>query len=504
MLRDNLMEAVDITVTGEDNAVFHNVFFDGLEPNPIDDQGTGTVTEIDGWGNVASLAATLNNLTVRLTDIDLPLERTLDEDGNLYIQPGDIVRIALDTSDLQQKISGVEAMLGFNTYFFTTESPSSLDGVDPWIYELHDVFSADGVYGKLDANVGLKFNYDSAEGTRADLQVADIALGSHVEAKDGVTQFYFRTRQDGDDPQMRTMLSGYDGTNDVELTPFTSNTGFITVDGTPPEINNFTATQVQDGVEVDVFDPVYTVQGTVVFTVYVYDETAGVDDEDVVLSLTHNDTSVVSTYEPDASEDVEIEDKTWTRYTFNLEVDASTENGVYTAEVDAADRSGNVSLTLDGVIEVDKNQIGVTVELQGAVEGPFTREVTFTATDSAETVLQTWVRTVEFTNGTGSDELVLVPEGTVRVSAKTNYHLRRRVDATLDLDKQGSAAFTVGDKLLGGDLNGDNLVHMPDFNRLRYHWFAANHEADITGDGVTGQEDFNILSANWFEEGDPE
>ena len=503
LVRDNLLSGVAVLVAAgaEDNQVFHNVLLNG---SSVTDDGTGTILVVDGWSNVASLADTLNNLTANLTDTGLPADRTLDAEGNLFVQPGDIVRVAVDVDALQEKISGVEAMLGFNTEFFTVGAPSSLSGVDPWIYELHNVFSQDGVYGKVDANVGLRFNYDSPEGTTDDLQVADIALGSLTDVE-GVTRVYFRTRMANDNPFMRTRLSGYDGVNDIVLTPFTMNTGIITVDGTAPEIADFTATQVQEGVPVDVFDNVFTVQGTVVFTVDLFDALAGIEDQAVVLTLTNqDDPSITATLPLDSTATIEVNGEDWTRYTFVLTVDSATPNGTYLVEVDGMDRSGNLSATLTGILQIDVNQIVVTVQLEGAVTGPFNRIVTFLATDAAQQVIGTWVREIEFTGGFGTDTLLLVPADTVRLSAKTQYHLRRRVDVTLDVNGEPIAEFIGANMLLGGDLNGDNVVTMTDFNRLRFHWFTANDVADITGNGATTQADFDILRGNWFTEGDPE
>ena len=92
------------------------------------------------------------------------------------------------------------------------------------------------------------------------------------------------------------------------------------------------------------------------------------------------------------------------------------------------------------------------------------------------------------------------------LSAKTGFSLRRRVEATLEEEGQGAISFTgtgdEGNQLLGGDLNDDNVVNMSDFNRLRFHWYTENTEADIDGDGASAVGDLNILKANWNGAGD--
>ncbi len=89
------------------------------------------------------------------------------------------------------------------------------------------------------------------------------------------------------------------------------------------------------------------------------------------------------------------------------------------------------------------------------------------------------------------------------LSAKTSFHLRRRISCIPDNGK-ATADFTNENELLGGDLNGDNVVDIQDFNRLRYHWFSENDQADITGNGSTGQADYNVMKSNWHVKGDGE
>ena len=507
-LRDNLLTDVTITVAADAtaNRILHNVFLANVVLN---DNSSDTVTTLDGWGNVATLAETTNNLTVGLTLGSLADTRTLDVEGNLFIQPGDLVRINLDVSALNTKISGVDAMLGYNSDIFTNGSPSALGPVDPWAFVLHSLFSSDGVYGKIDAGVGLSVTFPDPAGTTNNGTVAAIDLGSKLDAVDGVTKFYFRTWQTNDNPAATTRLSGYDGTHDYELLPFTLNTGEITVDGTKPEIDSVTATQVQTGAgSVDVFDDALTRQGTVSFTVDAFDATAGIDTNDVVCTVTHVDTAGATLAVQTGTESVMEGELTWTRYTFEVLIDDDSPTGEYSVSVDATDRSGNVSDLLTDTFEFDRRVL-VTVALQGAVAGPFTSDVTFFATDADGTVLAPlagWTGPVEFINSTGTVTLADAPVGMAYLSAKTGFSLRRRVEATLEEEGQGAISFTgtgdEGNQLLGGDLNDDNVVNMSDFNRLRFHWYTENTEADIDGDGASAVGDLNILKANWNGAGD--
>ncbi len=54
--------------------------------------------------------------------------------------------------------------------------------------------------------------------------------------------------------------------------------------------------------------------------------------------------------------------------------------------------------------------------------------------------------------------------------------------------------------VLDGDLNGDGIVNLSDFNILKAHWLesGAGIPGDINGDGIVNLSDFNILKANWL------
>jgi len=58
--------------------------------------------------------------------------------------------------------------------------------------------------------------------------------------------------------------------------------------------------------------------------------------------------------------------------------------------------------------------------------------------------------------------------------------------------------------LLGGDVNGDNIVNAFDYNVLENNWFLVAPVADIVGYGTVNTFDYNILENNWFIAGDPQ
>ena len=504
---DNLLDDTEITVlenVGEPAAIFHNVLNQFGNESTIDiASGAQVVTEVDGWGDVAMIADTENNLLIDATEKGLDPGRTL-ENGNLYIQPTDTVIFDLDVDRLlEHKISGVEAMLGFSTDFFNI--PGDIEEIDPWTVNLMTDWSTGGlgVYGQLDAGIGLDVEYPDPDGTQTSGTVLEISLDA--AGKEGLTTTFFRLKQDGDTPGMDTRLTASDEGTPFFLTPFTLNTGLIVIDGTDPEIDNLLAIQEQNGVDVDVFDVnTKTRQGFVEFTVEAFDELAGIADEDVILEISlQGDPAVTIQADLVDTEPVTVGDDEWTRYVFSAEIDETTVNGVYDVTAEAWDRSGNANQLLDETLTVDKNQIGVVVELEGVVDGPLFREVVFTATDAQGAMLEQWVRLIEFDEGVGVDTLFDVPLDMVRLSAKAEFSLRRRLPAEPDLDGQVGVVFGGAENLLlSGDITGDNVVNMLDFSVLRSNWLSENGAADITGSGGTTIHDLNLIKANWYVQGD--
>ena len=594
--------------------VYHNVFASGS----LTDNGSGTVTTADGWGNVASQAETANNLALDPAGVDA--------ERNLYIQPGAAVTVTMDVSRLNVPVSGCDALLGYNSYFFEASGTLEVGG-GHWEYQIYSNWTEQALgavtYGMIDSSIGVGLSAPR-EGTTDDAAV--LVLGLTATTNEGVTKVFFRPPTDGNIPE-RTLLASAPAGDPVYVTPFTLNSGYITVDGTPPLAESFTGTQVREGTPVDVFaDGEVTGTGTVTFTVDAYDALAGLDPAGPVLTLTNTaagtslpvtlvgsttvdiggtnytrytftttvePTTADGTYDaavtitdrsgnqtvltdaltvdvtaplaqgftgtqlqesgivdifadgaiaqqgalvftvdaydalgglsPDipvlvltnvaagasltptfvGSEIVNIGGTNFTRYTFGALVEPTTPNGEYTATITVKDNAGNTASLTDS-FTVQKNLCQVTVEIEGADAGPFDREVVFVATDSSDSVLKTWTRTVTFTGGVGTTDLTEVPDGMAHLSADTAWTLCNRLDASLDVNGQVTVSFTGAEALEGGDVNGDNRVDMLDYARLRYFWYTTDPTTDIDGDGQTSTSDYLILKSNWYQRGDPQ
>jgi hypothetical protein len=296
------------------------------------------------------------------------------------------------------------------------------------------------------------------------------------------------------------------------------NTAFVTyntrIDNVAPSIASVAASQTQPNVgTVSVLNCANTtVQGTVVITVVASDN-CGLTGAPTLQLVNGGTVTLTGVEGPPGT------------FTYTWLVDCTTANGTWTATVTATDGCQTDVETF--TLCVNTTQITGLVELQGFLgtcAAALPRTVTFKATDGGGVVLQTW--TLPIVNAAGSTfpyTLTGVPAGTVNLSAKTDWTLRRRLPVGAFVSCAAGVNFTgAGGQLKGGDIVSTpaltaNIVNLPDYSAL-----AANFGkcyggcgscvvqtpgaavADINGDGVVNVFDYNLLALNWFTTGDPE
>lgn len=507
-IRDNLFfgSSVLVGAGGDGAALYHNIVDDLAA---FLDEGTADViTQVDGWGNVESRNATQNDLVLELRASGLESGRTLDAEGNLFIQPGDSIAMDIEAASLARAVDGGELLLGYADDYFV--DPVLLPGAD-WQLDVSGASGEAGV-GRVFASV----SHTLTAGTDADGPLARLGLTS--TELEGRTLVFFRVRQPIDIADGFSETALRDTDTEGWVTPFTMNTGYVTIDGTPPRIaDGGSVEQDQDGLRDMTSSGEVVEQGALIVSFEAHDSLAGIDDAGVgvtLLGLEDLTGESVDGVLVDSSQTFPIGEEVYTRYVFEVPVTEQTLNGAYLVQATVADRSGNTTTTGLGEVTVNKNEIDVDIALQGFTAGsdssPLVVDVTFVFTDAAGTELEE--RVVPVALGSANLDVFTfkqVPEGTVNLSAKAPKHLRRRLPAGMDENGQGAVLFTGVNRLLGGDLNGDNRIRAADLGILSLYWFQSvdtNPEAaqaDITGDGRVRSAELAILQTNWFLQGDP-
>ncbi|WP_377174652.1 right-handed parallel beta-helix repeat-containing protein [Roseibacillus ishigakijimensis] len=542
---DNLILAGS-TITGSpgsDAHVYHNIIPNDLAPFPAVLMGDLTTAE-SGWSNVSDRIDTRNNLTLEFQQPD-DVTRTLEMNAvtglyDLYLQPGDGFKVGLDVSALTEAIDTVDAKIAYSYSLLEPWNPANpnpdyeLDA--PW-GNMHAVSEdLEGVIGLISSGTGQSL--ESSSPTAEDDQVVRYLLTARSDAPDTVSGIFFRpdlhdsaiAETEFDNPASTNELSRPSGANPSEairLTPFTANTGRLIIDGTTPEVDYATAPtgyQAQASIgSVDVFGSgelaVREAGAPIVIHFLTADNLAGIDDEDVVVTATSGSTTLTADR---SSSDLGIDDDD---HTFDLAVPSvGAPSGTYSVNVEVRDRSGNVANFPLGTFTLT-DEVHATVQLDG-FEGA-AREVTFKATDSSGAVLGTWEDVlVDFTadpmgeGNFGMVSLTSIPAGTVAISAKTDWTLRKRLSVSLT-DGYGSISLTAAHDnpsdshdgmLTAGDFDGDNIVKGTDYTLLRHVYNKVLNEeenifpeiGDITGDGVTTRSDYDQFVINYFTVGAPE
>jgi Dockerin type I domain len=187
-------------------------------------------------------------------------------------------------------------------------------------------------------------------------------------------------------------------------------------------------------------------------------------------------------------------------FNYHVVVASTTANGAATISASVSDSAGNSESATARHFNINKDQITGQIALESFLGA--SRDVTFKATGGTA---KTWTLTLSFSGGVASYTLTDVPAATTGISAKTAWNLRQKLAVTLDGDGQATGVnFTGADKLLGGDINGDNFVNILDYSVLKNNWYTSNAVADIDGDGSVQLTDYSLLKANFFKRGDAE
>ena len=135
-------------------------------------------------------------------------------------------------------------------------------------------------------------------------------------------------------------------------------------------------------------------------------------------------------------------------------------------------------------------------------DGNGQRTVTFAVTDGVS-FTNRFDQTLSFIGGLASYTLSEMQPGTTRISAKTEWNLRKQASV---IRSNGAAMVNFIDSkaLPAGDLDGSNVVDVGDYFILAGAWYQAVIAADLDGSGIVDLDDFFLMANHWNETGEGE
>ena len=153
-----------------------------------------------------------------------------------------------------------------------------------------------------------------------------------------------------------------------------------------------------------------------------------------------------------------------------------------------------IDQTVDGAVQME-----FYAGLAG--NGVGNRTVALKGTDATNGALATWNLPLNFTNRTASFTLAHAPLGLAHLSAKTAWHLRKRLGVSFT-NGLATVNFTGADQLAAGDIDGSNVVDLGDYFILAGAWYTPNAAADLDGSGWVDWEDYFLMTEHWLQTGD--
>lgn len=196
-------------------------------------------------------------------------------------------------------------------------------------------------------------------------------------------------------------------------------------------------------------------------------------------------------------------------YVAQFNIDENWSNGQHSITVRATDNAENFADVVKH-FNVNKNEISGIIGLEETLDDSIYRPVKFVLTydNNGTYVKVTKTATPRFITGKAGYWITDIPDGVKYISAKTAWHLRKRIPVNL-VKGQAEANFTGTNELPGGDLAtpgqpmGDNLINALDYAVLRGAW-GDKAAGDINGDGITDNNDYLIMQRNLYRKGDVE
>jgi len=239
---------------------------------------------------------------------------------SLYLQPGELLSVRLDVSQLPRPVNGCQAIIGFDSG--AAILLGVVEGGSPWD---DMIYWSQPSAGRLDLAVGVGLDYPGPASTSDDGTIATMMFLISPSAPDGTATVWFRA--DVSDVES-TMLAD---TTASPLFPAKADTPPFTIDATPPAIVILSV--MQDGL--DLLQPgAAAVQRPIEILVAASDATAGLAGPPVLeISFPDGGTSgpIPGTPNGDGT------------FTYHYEIDPAAPNGQATLTASVADLCRNTS-----------------------------------------------------------------------------------------------------------------------------------------------------------------
>ncbi len=157
--------------------------------------------------------------------------------------------------------------------------------------------------------------------------------------------------------------------------------------------------------------------------------------------------------------------------------------------------SGSTAFTWTVSDPASTTTLSLTVPSQGRPDHKGDHTVELYGMSDLANPLYTYTATAD---ASGTMTMSGIAFGEYKVLVKRPGYLQRVQQMTLT---EGSSTYIFA-QLLGGNVNGDNVINIQDFSILASAFGVSEHFSDINGDGVTNLQDFSLLAPNFGKSGE--
>jgi hypothetical protein len=402
----------------------------------------------------------------------------------VYVRPGQDVHLTLSQSGLAVASIGFVAYLTFRpdllSFTSATYTPSPYDVPSPPVVGNGQMVLAARVTGGS---------------TSADAALADLVFTAG--STDGPTAVTFGTSPGSPQITPPTRLFDIHSTHNV---PVTRDSTIIYVDAIPPSVNITSATQ--NGTEL-IGGPAEATAGPVNIAVAASDVSSGLAGHPVVTVTPHGGSAEAAAF---------VSESPIGTFSYTWNVTDTTPTGSAEINASAVDNVGNIGHATPQSFTIAGPHLTLNIQLEGILSSSVTRTMKILLGGDAVPQLE-YNLPVTFVNQIGTLGLHGIPKlpGYSCVSVKDTQHTVYSTQSIVhSAPGQYVANLTGNDKLLGGDVDNNDVVDVYDYGIIAVQWNTTGHplappapDGDIDDNGKVYKEDFRIFWSHFLTRGDP-